>query len=178
MRNLSLRFVTLLLAGLLAGAVGLGWLLNRIVDDAPLYVAYKQVEIPALTATLVPLGLVTMVLALLQAYLDRKRRPGLWLTLAATLGLLAMGLLTRFALFPINDQIMTWSAQAPPDDWHVLREQWNAAHSLRTAAGLASFVLLLLAALVPEQERAAVRQGERIAIGQRQPDERTNASVG
>jgi len=163
MRILRLRFVTLLGAGLLAGAVSLDWLLNVLVDDAAGYISFKQQEIPVLTATLVPLGVGTTGLVLLQAYLER-RRPQLWLTIGGAVLLLAMGLLTRFALFPRNDQIMTWSAQAPPADWQVVREQWNRAHTLRTVAGLGSFTLLALRALVPGQQRVRVK-GDAAAPG-------------
>ncbi len=35
--------------------------------------------------------------------------------------LMQFALLTRFALFPLNDQLMTWSVQAPPPAWRALR---------------------------------------------------------
>jgi hypothetical protein len=70
------------------------------------------------------------------------------------MGLIAMGLLTRLVHFPLNERILSWSVQAPPADWQAVREQWNMAHSLRTLFGLASFALLLLAALLPHAQRA------------------------
>jgi hypothetical protein len=162
MRSLTLRVVTLLLVGLLTGAVCIDWLLNVVIADSALYTGFKQREIPVLTATLVPLGVLTTGLGLLQAYLDRRRRPGLWLTLAGVAGLLSMGLVTRLMLFPLNDQILSWSAQAPPADWSNVREQWNRAHGLRTVVGVASFALLLLGALVPEQRRAEVARDAKL----------------
>ncbi|MEI7645631.1 MAG: DUF1772 domain-containing protein, partial [Chloroflexales bacterium] len=81
--------------------------------------------------------------------------------------LLAMGLLTRFARFPLNDQIMTWSAQAPPTDWQVVREQWNRAHTLRTVAGIGSFTLLILWALVLGQQH--VRVNEEMPLRREEP---------
>jgi hypothetical protein len=177
MYKLLLPFVTLLLAGLLAGAVGLDWLLNQIVNDPALYIGFKQLEIPALTATLVPLGLVTMVLALLQAYANRQRRLCLWLTLAGAAGMLAMGLLTRFVFFPLNDQIITWSPQLPPTDWHAVRAQWNGAQSLRTVIGLGSFALLLLAALAPQQQNAEAEASNLVRGGPRRSGEEVGANL-
>jgi uncharacterized membrane protein len=149
--------ITVLFAGLMAGAVSQVWWINRWLDDPALYVAYKQVEISALTPTLVPLGLLTIGLALVVAVQNRRRPARLTLMLVAALCLMTMGLLTRFALFPLNDQILAWSPQAPPADWRTVREQWETAHSLRTVAGLAAFALLLIGALLPERQTSTER---------------------
>lgn len=144
--------MTVLLAGLIAGAVSGAWWINRRLDDPVLSIGYKQVEIPALTSTLVPLGLLTTGLALLTVVQSRRQRARLMLALVGALSLVAMGLLTRFALFPLNSQIMAWSAQTPPADWRAIRDQWNLAHGLRTMCGLVGFSTLLLGALVPERQ--------------------------
>ncbi len=50
---------------------------------------------------------------------------------------------------PINNQIVKWSAQAPPANWMTLRDQWNNVNWIRTPASGLSFVLFMLTLVLP-----------------------------
>lgn len=143
-----LRFTTLLLAGLLAGALGLTVVLDRAFGEtATFYIEFKQREVGSLTVLLPLLGILTTVLMLILAYLVRQRRRDLWLTLAGAACLLLIGALTAQVFFPLNAQIRAWSPQAPPADWSTVRDRWNQLHLLRVALGIGGFIFLLLGAL-------------------------------
>ena len=62
------------------------------------------------------------------------------------------GAVTRFGNQPINDQIISWSASAPPPDWVGLRDEWWTLHLIRVAASFVGEVLLIAAIFV---DRAA-----------------------
>ena len=78
----------------------------------------------------------------------RKRRLALgWLVVAAVyFGTVFW--VTRTVNVPINNELATWSAAAPPATWHQARDSWNESNAVRTVAALLCFVsgLLLLAA--------------------------------
>jgi len=43
--------------------------------------------------------------------------------------------------FPINDQLMTWSAATPPDNIIEIWSPWEKAHTVRTILCLGAFAL-------------------------------------
>lgn len=45
---------------------------------------------------------------------------------------------------PINNQIMKWTPQALPENWHTLEGRWDLYHAARTTALIAAFVILVL----------------------------------
>jgi hypothetical protein len=70
-----------------------------------------------------------------------------WSTLPFWLVALAIGAiviataLTLRVNFPINDQLMTWSAAAPPDNMREIWSRWEKAHTVRTILWLGAFAL-------------------------------------
>ncbi len=48
---------------------------------------------------------------------------------------------------PINGDQAGWSVQNPPADWASVRDRWQLAHLVRTAAALLAFASLIGAAL-------------------------------
>ena len=54
---------------------------------------------------------------------------------------------TRFGNQPINAQVITWTAQAPPANWMELRDWWWQWHTVRTVAMVAALSLLILATI-------------------------------
>jgi uncharacterized membrane protein len=70
-----------------------------------------------------------------------------WSTLQFYLLALAMAAiviataLTVRVNFPINDQLMTWSAATQPDNMREIWSRWENAHTVRTILWLATFVL-------------------------------------
>lgn len=138
------RTLAVLATGLLAGAVLAVLLVQRpLGSSAGLYVAFRQAVDPIYTAVLAPLGVIGLgaaVVALVTGWSQVRART---LTLLAA-GCLALGLaITVLVHFPINAEIATWSAAAPPPDWEQLHERWGLAHALRSSLAVAAFGLLL-----------------------------------
>ncbi len=141
------RWVSLLFTGLFAG-----FLLGVLVFEnslrgysASVYTQVRQVELDSLdtlaSVTLIPAIIATVVLAIRARGNDRR------LVLLA-IGLLALVFATTLAInLPINADQANWSPQAPPTDWADVRDRWQLAHLIRTAAALLAFTTLSATAL-------------------------------
>ena len=139
-----LRFASLLLTGLLVGAMFGIWLgFNPMHLSASAYVEMQQNAIRALNVSMPMLGLVCIVLTGVLTF--RTRGEQRVLLIAATVCLAAAGLITRFGNQPINAIVMSWSAHSPPANWADLRDLWWRWHIARTALGVLAFALSLLA---------------------------------
>ncbi len=148
MTALTIRFLSLLLTSLLVGTMFGIWLgFNPAGLTAAIYVEMQQNAIRALNTSLPALGVVCILLTVVLAVLTKNDKRGSYLLIAAALCLIAAGLITRLANQPINAQVMTWAAQAPPTNWTEMRDTWWHWHILRTIAGIVALALALLAAL-------------------------------
>ena len=94
------------------------------------------------------LGFLSVLVAVALSWRDR---PSVYLLETALPPLAASILITVMINVPINDQIMTWNASAPPADWMRLRDKWWTWHTIRAAALLAGFVLVLLGVLLRQE---------------------------
>ncbi len=147
------RSVAVLATGLLAGAVLSVWLAQGpLGSSAALYIESHQAVDPVYTRVLPPLGVTGLVAALVALTAGWSQVRARSLTLVAA-GCLVLGLIVTVVVhFPINAELLTWSAAAPPADWEALRDRWTAAHAVRTVLTVAAFGLLL----------AATRAGEAV----------------
>lgn len=144
----SMRFISLLLTSLLVGTMFGIWLgFNPAALSAAAYVEMQQNSIRSLNVSLPVLGLICIVSTAALAVLTKDDKRSLYLLAAATLCLIAAGLITRFANQPINAIVITWSPQSPAANWMELRDTWWQWHGLRTVAGVAALALALLAAV-------------------------------
>ena len=64
-----------------------------------------------------------------------------WLLASAVVAIASAAALTLRVNFPINDQLMTWSAAAPPDNIREIWSPWEKAHTVRTIFWLGAFAL-------------------------------------
>jgi hypothetical protein len=77
-----------------------------------------------------------------------------WHGLAGGAAVAAAGLLivsvvmSVTVLVPINNRIITWTADDHPADWREQNQRWDRWHYARVAVILAAFVLTLVAATV------------------------------
>lgn len=62
--------------------------------------------------------------------------------------IIAALVVTLLVEVPIDNRIKTWTVSSVPGDWKAVRDHWEAYHTVRTFCSLASFVLLLLSALL------------------------------
>jgi len=64
-----------------------------------------------------------------------------WLLASAVVAIVIAASLTVRVNFPINDQLITWSAAAPPDNIREIWSPWEKAHTIRTILWLGAFAL-------------------------------------
>ncbi|NUS94280.1 MAG: DUF1772 domain-containing protein [Nocardia sp.] len=147
-RIAALRFTARLLTGSFAGFL-LGVLVlesSLRAADAATYTQVRTVELDRLdvlaSVTLLPALCLAAALAV-TAY--RSHRT--WIPIAVAVALLAaVALVSVTVNLPINAQQATWLEHGIPADWSTVRDRWQTAHMVRTAAAMVAFGLLLLPA--------------------------------
>lgn len=139
-------FINIMIIALMAGTVFGIWLgYNPAEYSSSTFVEQQQAAIRALNVTLPVLGAIAILLTIISAYLARASSNTLYLLLTTILFLLVAALVTRFGNQPINAIVITWSIQAPPENWTTLRDSWWQWHIIRTLAMIAALSLILLA---------------------------------
>ena len=139
---------------MLAGALFGVWLMERSFrGGGSFYAELKQLQISTFTVPLSLLGAATVVLGLVYLFLVRGNRFAAGLTLAGVLCFVVGFAITVWGHFPINAQVMDWSAEAPPKEWAQTAAGWRRAHDLRTLLGVLGFGLLLASSLKSHRSR-------------------------
>jgi uncharacterized membrane protein len=134
-------FVTLFLAGLLAGEefvvrYGIRGSLARL-EDRP-HIEFRQSLIRTLRVLVPAMAVPAFVLSVVAGILDGE--PVWWVGAAA---LLAWFLVTFFGTVPINAAALDWRSDAPPSDWKARVDRWERLNTLRTWLALLAFVCFL-----------------------------------
>lgn len=151
---LTVRCTLLLVAGLLTGAIFEVWLgEHSFRGDGSFYTELKQLQIRALQGPLPALGAATLAFGLAHVFLARGNRLAAGSTLAGVLCFAVCFAITVKGHFPINAQVVEWSAAAPPDGWSELAAEWRRLHDLRTLFAFLGYGLLLLGAAIPVERR-------------------------
>jgi uncharacterized membrane protein len=147
-RTLSLFFAVLMVA-LAAGRAFWVWVgENPSALSMTTYIESFQATIRTITLPITIIGNLGLLSAILAVALSWRDRPSVYF-LAMALPLLAASVLITLRInVPINDQIMTWNANAPPEGWMQLRDKWWTWHKIRAVALLAAFVLVLAGTLL------------------------------
>jgi uncharacterized membrane protein len=99
---------------------------------------------PVMTV-LMPACLLAMIPVLIGSYGVHRGIFSLYAT-AFVLFVVAL-IVTVFVELPIVQKIVTWTPATLPANWQQVRDRWVRFHVIRVAAGLVSFVLLLIAAI-------------------------------
>jgi uncharacterized membrane protein len=81
-----------------------------------------------------------------------RRRAALWLAIALVY-FVAVFWVTRSVNVPINNELATWNAAAPPASWAQARDRWNQSNLVRT--GAAAICFLCAAVLLATTTRGA-----------------------
>ncbi len=55
--------------------------------------------------------------------------------------MISSAVMTRAINVPVNRQLMTWNAAAPPADVWEIWKRWEAVHTVRTILFVAAFAL-------------------------------------
>jgi uncharacterized membrane protein len=132
------------MAGIVLG-IWLGY--NPKSLSAPAYLEQQQNAIKTLNTLMPVLGLITNVLTLASAFLQKDNGPVFITLLAAAIFLVISGLVTRFGNQPINKIVMTWNKATIPDNWPTLRDQWWSFHKIRAVTSAIAFGLIVSTAL-------------------------------
>jgi hypothetical protein len=103
------------------------------------------IEIAALLSTII---LVFMV---------RGWRPAFALTLVAMFALIASTALWWTLIYPVNRELLTWTADTLPQNWMDFREQWEYTHSARALLMFVALGCLVAAALANNYVRLSDR---------------------
>ena len=138
------RFIAILFTALLMtqGFVHLWQLPSRLAyegvlwfDTLTFYVRFGPegpgpfIEVAALLTTLV------------LVFVVRRRQPAFTLTLVAFAALALSTAAWWLFIYPVNRELLTWTAETLPQNWMEFRNQWEYTHSAR---GVLMFIALVL----------------------------------
>lgn len=144
MTSIIIRFLNIIMAGLVTGTIFGIWIGYNPKDlSAPTFIEQQQSAITALNILMPLLGLITIALTLTSAFLRKKEKSAFTILLIASVFLVLSGLTTRFGNQPINSIVMTWDMNSPPNHWMELRNQWWTYHQLRTLFAFIGFCLIV-----------------------------------
>lgn len=143
-----IRFCTIIMAALVTGTIFGIWIGYNPKDlTAPTFIEQQQNAIMALNTLMPVLGLITILLTLTTAFLQRKDKIAFSFLLVASVFLILSGLTTRFGNQPINSIVMTWDMNTPPNNWIELRNQWWTYHEWRTLSACIGLCLIVWASI-------------------------------
>lgn len=141
-------FFNLLLVALPAGHGFFNWIAdNPAWLPPPAFVDYWQTSIRGVRVPMGVIGGSGVILTMISAWLARRDRPSLYFVVAAFPFLALAVLGTVLWIAPINDQILTWSANALPANWTDVRDRWWLLRDSRLIVQMLGFALLLVATL-------------------------------
>ncbi|TCC42503.1 anthrone oxygenase family protein [Kribbella speibonae] len=156
------RGLSLVFSGVFAGfLVSVAVLENSLRGfGASVYTQVRLVELDSLdrlaSVTLIPAIVTTVVLAIWARGNDRR-------VVLAAVALLVVVFVTTLAInLPINSDQTAWSVQNPPTDWAAVRDRWQLAHLIRTAAALLAFGALIGSTLSTRQPSRDPENGRRV----------------
>jgi hypothetical protein len=143
-----IQFLSIVLTGLIAGTIFGIWIGYNPRDlSAVAYVEQQQNAIHSLNVLMPILGLISIVLTAAYTVISKREKPKRNLLLAATILLIASGLITRFGNQPINAIVITWNLESIPDTWTALRDKWWSFHIMRTLSTMTAFALITWATI-------------------------------
>lgn len=137
------RFGNLALVGLMAGILLSIWLGNSPkLLPYPAYTVMHRGLVASYNVLMPMLGLLTIVLTLLSAYLQKDNKPVMIVLIIAGVLLIVAGLITRLGNQPLNDLVMSWDLENSDTSWMTLRDKWWSLHLARMLTTGLSFLLV------------------------------------
>jgi uncharacterized membrane protein len=139
------RAIAVLSIGLLAGI----YLADRASAparatlDPSSFVKYQQTVHVTYVKMMPPLVIAAIIAAAAWLFLVRLRWRGteFWLVAAATCAIILIAVMTRAVNVPLNNQLMTWSVAAPPENLKELWARWEQVDAIRTVVAIGAFVV-------------------------------------
>lgn len=143
-----IRFCNIVMVALVTGTIFGIWIGYNPKDlSAPTFIEQQQNAILALNTLMPILGLITILLTLTSAFLQRKDKIAFSILVVASVFLIVSGLITKFGNQPINSIVMTWDMNTPPNNWTELRNQWWIFHEFRTLSAFIGLCLIVWTSL-------------------------------
>ena len=144
MNPIVLESINLFCTGLLAGieflvCFGIRAPL-RVLDEQP-QIRIRQALIRRLRVLVPAVFVPTALSGVAVAVLDGTA-TGFVFRWAGVLAVLAWSLATFMGTVPINEAVLTWPPEAPPENWKAIIERWERLDLVRTGAALAAFAPL------------------------------------
>ena len=144
MTSLIIRFINIIMAGLIAGILFGIWLgYNPKTFSVSTYLEQQQGAIKALNTIMPLLGLITIMLTLISAFLQKDNKTVFITLIIAAILLVISGLITKFGNQPINKIVMAWNKAGVPGNWVQLRDKWWSFHILRAVTAVVAFCLIV-----------------------------------
>ncbi|MBK6552262.1 MAG: DUF1772 domain-containing protein [Flavobacteriales bacterium] len=145
------RFFQLVLGGIVVGTMFAVWAgFDSRGFSYTTFVEHHQNAVLGLNILVPALASLAILLTFYIAYLQRAWRGQMVLLLVAAGCMIVAGLATRFGCQPINAIVDTWTSDAPPTDWEVLRAEWWHYHFVRMVAGTVGYSLIVFAVVRPQ----------------------------
>jgi hypothetical protein len=144
-----IRFLNVIMVALVAGSIFGIWIgFNPKNLSVTSYIEQQQQAIKSLNTLMPLLGLITIILTIIAAFLQKNEKTVFLLLLIGAVLLIISGLITRFGNQPINSIVMNWNIKSPPTDWMELRDKWWILHILRTVSALIALSLIAWASTI------------------------------
>ncbi len=141
-----LRVVAVVSVGLIAGIfvghrTGLHYAVPKL--SAASFVQLGQIINAHYVRFMPPLVLTSLVSSVLWLVMIRShwRTTEFWLVGISACAILALLALTRAVNVPLNNQLMTWTADSPPSNAQQIWEPWERANTLRSILATTALVL-------------------------------------
>jgi exosortase/archaeosortase len=138
------QFLNIMLAAVVAGSVFGIWAgYNPEALSFNAYIEQQQNAINGLNILMPVLGLLTIILTAVSAFMQRQNKPVITILLCAVVFFVASGLITKFGNQRINTIVMTWDMASVPDNWTELRDSWWSFHIMRMCTSIAGLALVV-----------------------------------
>lgn len=147
------RFVNLLLAGMLAGNEFGTWAAVHpsLAKLSPPERIRAEQEVTRRFSEIMPLWMGSTVVSCVLALLFSRGTAGFRSTLLGTACFVGMLASTRIGNVPINDRVLEMDPEADQAEFAELRERWDRLHTLRVALNVAGFGFLTSGALAEDR---------------------------
>ena len=146
----SWRFVTIMAVAVLMtmGFTHLWQLPPRLTYDGVLWLDSLTFYIkfgPAGPGPVIEVAALLSTVLLL--FMVRGRRPAFALTLTALIALALSTAAYWLFIYPVNRELLTWTAETLPQNWTDFRDQWEYAHAARAGLQLVALGTLVYSVL-------------------------------
>lgn len=138
------RIIAIFSSGLVAGILlgdRMGATFARPLLSPSSFLQFQQIQHVHFARMMPPLSLAAIVAGLAWLILVRAQwnSPQFWLVAVATGATVLATVLTLRINIPINNQLMTWSVAAPPENMREIWSRWEGVHTIRTILWTSAF---------------------------------------